>query len=158
MFAWLTGTHLGKLVATFLISLVPVVELRGGIPFGVAQGLPLWEAYIAAVLGNLLPVPFIILFLRHIFLWLHRFEKTSAIVTKLEERAHLKGEKVEKYRALGLFILVAVPLPGTGAYTGALVAAVLDIRLKTAFPVIAAGVMTAGILMLALSHGVVSAL
>ena len=98
MFAWLTGTHLGKLVATFLISLVPVVELRGGIPFGVAQGLPLWEAYIAAVLGNLLPVPFIILFLRHIFLWLHRFEKTSAIVTKLEERAHLKGEKVEKYR------------------------------------------------------------
>ena len=158
MFAWLTGTHLGKLVATFLISLVPVVELRGGIPFGVAQGLPLWEAYTAAVLGNLLPVPFIILFLRHIFLWLHRFEKTSAIVTKLEERAHLKGEKVEKYRALGLFILVAVPLPGTGAYTGALVAAVLDIRLKTAFPVIAAGVMTAGILMLALSHGVVSAL
>ena len=158
MFAWLTGTHLGKLVATFLISLVPVVELRGGISFGVAQGLPLWEAYTAAVLGNLLPVPFIILFLRHIFLWLHRFEKTSAIVTKLEERAHLKGEKVEKYRALGLFILVAVPLPGTGAYTGALVAAVLDIRLKTAFPVIAAGVMTAGILMLALSHGVVSAL
>ena len=158
MFAWLTGTHLGKLVATFLISLVPVVELRGGIPFGVAQGLPLWEAYIAAVLGNLLPVPFIILFLRHIFLWLHQFEKTSPIVTKLEERAHLKGEKVEKYRALGLFILVAIPLPGTGAYTGALVAAVLDIRLKTAFPVIAAGVMTAGILMLALSHGVVSAL
>lgn len=158
MLEWMTGTHFGNLLSTFLISIVPVVELRGGIPWGVAHGLPLWEAYGAAVLGNMLPVPFIILFLRHIFSWLRSFEKSRGVVEQLEKRAHLKGEKVQKYEALGLFILVAVPLPGTGAWTGALVASVLDMRLKRAFPVIMLGVMAAGIIMLLLSHGVVSLL
>ena len=152
MLSWLTKTYLGKLVATFLISMIPVVELRGGIPYGVGMGLPLWQAYLVAVLGNMLPVPFIILFLRRIFDWLRKFDKTSGLVEKLETRAHLKGEKVQKYEAFGLFLLVAVPLPGTGAWTGSLVASVFGMRLKRAFPIILAGVMTAGILMLVLSH------
>ena len=100
---------------TFLISAVPVVELRGGIPYGVAQGLPLWLAYLTAVAGNMLPVPFIILFLRRIFDWLRHFEKVRGIVESLERRGHLKSETVVKYQGLGLFILVAIPLPGTGA-------------------------------------------
>lgn len=152
MLEWMTGTHLGNLISTFLISMVPVMELRVGIPWGVAHNLPLWESFTAAVLGNIFPVPFIMLFLRSIFNWLRRFEKTKGVVERLETRAHLKGEKVKKYEALGLFILVAIPLPGTGAWTGALVASVFDMRLKRALPIIFLGVVAAGILMLFLSH------
>ena len=137
---------------TFLISAVPVVELRGGIPYGVAQGLPLWLAYLTAVAGNMLPVPFIILFLRRIFDWLRHFEKVRGIVESLERRGHLKSETVVKYQGLGLFILVAIPLPGTGAWTGALVASIMDMRLRRALPIILLGVMAAGILMLTVSH------
>ncbi|MCR5134889.1 MAG: small multi-drug export protein [Clostridiales bacterium] len=152
----MTGSHLGNLLSTFLISIAPVVELRGGIPWGVAHDLPLWEAYCAAVLGNMLPVPFVILFMRHVLNWLRSIPKIGALADRLEARALAKGEKVQKYEALGLFLLVAVPLPGTGAWTGALVASVFDMRLKRAFPIILLGVMAAGILMLLLSHGVIN--
>ena len=154
MFSWLTTTTLGKWIATIIISMVPVIELRGGIPYGVRFGLPYWEAFIAAFIGNMIPIPFILLLLRRIFEWLKTYDKTRGLVEKLEERAHLKGEKVEKYRNLGLFILVAIPLPGTGAWTGALVASVLDIRMKKALPIIALGVLTAGLIVLLISHGV----
>lgn len=153
MLEWMTGTHLGNLLSTFLISAVPVVELRGGIPWGLAHGLSFWESYVAAVLGNMLPIPFIILFLRSLFNRLRRYQKTRRIADYLETRAHLKGQKVKKYEALGLFLLVAIPLPGTGGWTGALVASALDMRLKRAFPVILLGVMAAGLIMLLLSHG-----
>lgn len=156
MLEWMTGSHLGNLLSTFLISMAPVVELRGGIPWGVAHDLPLWEAYFAAVLGNMLPVPFVILFMRHILNWLRSFPKIGAIADRLEKRALDKGEKVQKYEAFGLFLLVAIPLPGTGAWTGALVASVFDMRLLRAFPIILFGVMAAGILMLLLSHGVMT--
>ncbi len=156
MLEWMTGSHLGNLLSTFLISIAPVVELRGGIPWGVAHDLPLWEAYCAAVLGNMLPVPFVILFMRHVLNWLRSIPKIGALADRLEARALAKGEKVQKYEALGLFLLVAVPLPGTGAWTGALVASVFDMRLKRAFPIILLGVMAAGILMLLLSHGVIN--
>ena len=148
----MSGSILKHILATFFISMVPVIELRGGVPYGVAQGLPLWLAYVTAVAGNMVPVPFIILFLRRVFDWLRRFEKTKKIVESLERRGHLKGEKVRKYQGLGLFILVAVPLPGTGAWTGALVASIFDMRLKRALPIILLGVMAAGILMLTISH------
>ena len=156
MLEWMTGSHLGNLLSTFLISMVPVVELRGGIPWGVAHDLPLWEAYFAAVLGNMLPVPFVILFMRHILNWLHTFPKIGAVADRLEKRALNKGEKVQKYEAFGLFLLVAIPLPGTGAWTGALVASVFDMRVLRAFPIILLGVMAAGGLMLLLSHGVMT--
>ena len=154
MFSWLTTTTLGKWIATIIISMVPVIELRAGIPYGVGFGLPYWEAFIAAFIGNMIPIPFILLLLRRIFEWLKTYDKTRGLVEKLEERAHLKGEKVEKYRNIGLFILVAIPLPGTGAWTGALVASVLDIRMKKALPIIALGVLTAGLIVLLISHGV----
>lgn len=157
MISWITSTTLGKAISVFLISMAPVVELRGAIPYGVAQGLPLWLVFVLGVAGNMVPVPFIILFLRHIFAWLQKNPRTAPIVEKLIRKAHLNGKKVEKYRSLGLFILVAIPLPGTGAWTGSLVASVLDIRLRKAFPVILAGVATAGIIMIVISYGVKSA-
>lgn len=138
----------------FCMSMVPVVELRGAIPLGVAAGLPVWEVYAAAVLGNLVPVPFILLLLRRVFALMRRFPRLGERVDRLERRAHLKGRTVRKYRLLGLVLLVAVPLPGTGAWTGALVANVLDIRARTALPAIALGVLIAGALVAAAACGV----
>ena len=121
------------ILLTFLVAMVPVVELRGAIPFGVVRGLNLWTAIIASVLGNLVPVPFIILFIRRIFAWMRaHMPKLDGFVAKIESKAHLKGETVQKYGPLGLLIFVAIPLPGTGAWTGALVAALLDMRMRKA--------------------------
>lgn len=138
------------------MSAVPIIELRGGIPWGVAHDLPPLISYTVAVLGNMLPIPVILIFLQHIFNRLRNFEKTKRMVESLERRAHLKGKTVEKYKSLGLVILVAIPLPGTGAWTGALVASVLDIPPKKAFFLIFLGVCAAGLIMLLLSHGVKS--
>ncbi|MCQ4794825.1 small multi-drug export protein [Anaerofustis stercorihominis] len=140
---------------TLLISMVPIIELRGGLPVGIASGLSFPVAYIAAVIGNLIPVPFIILFIRRIFILIRKYmPKLSSMIDKLENKAHLKGQKVRKYQKFGLFIFVAIPLPGTGAWTGALVAAFLDIRLKDAILPIVLGVLTAGILIMMLTYGV----
>ena len=154
---WLTETVTGEFIWTMLVSMVPVVELRGGIPFGVAAGLPVWQAYLAAVIGNILPAPFIIVYIRRIFQWLRRkMPRLNRVVDKLEQKAHLKGQKVTKYKYLGLAIFVAVPLPGTGAWTGALAAAFLDMPLRKALPSIIAGVLVAGIAISILTFGVAS--
>ena len=149
-------TLFGKLMMTFLTAMVPVVELRGAIPLGVAAGLPPAVAAVTAMIGNMVPVPFILLLLRKIFRLLRRISWLGPKIDALEKRAHLKGRKVKKYRTLGLVLLVAVPLPGTGAWTGALVADVLDIRMKTALPAITVGVVIAGGLITALTCGVAS--
>ena len=137
------------------IAMVPVIELRGAIPVGLAMDLPFWTTFIAALIGNLIPVPFLILFTRKVFEWLR---KKSAIlekfVSRMEAKAASKKELLEKYELLGLCILVAIPLPGTGAWTGSLVAAVFDLRLKRSFPVIALGVLIAGIIVSIVSYGV----
>ena len=156
---WLTETYVGEFCFTILVSMIPVIELRGGIPFGVAAGLPVWAAYLAAVIGNLIPVPFIIVYIRRIFMWMRRrLPKLNSLVDKLERKAHLKGQKVTRYKYLGLAIFVAIPLPGTGAWTGALVAAFLDMALRKAIPSIAAGVVVAGAAISILTFGVSSLL
>ncbi|MCF2661681.1 COG2426 family protein [Pseudoflavonifractor phocaeensis] len=150
---WLTGTLPGKCVFTMLVSMIPIIELRGGLPFGVALGLPYYLAFPAAVLGNLIPTPFIIVYIRRIFKLMRRyFPSLNGLVDKLERKAHLKGQKVLKYQYLGLWLFVAIPLPGTGAWTGSLAAAFLDMRLKKAMPAVVLGVLTAGCIMLALTH------
>ena len=157
MFSWLTSTFLGKLISTFFLSMVPVIELRGGLPYGIALGLDYPAALIAAVLGNMVPVPFIIIYIRHIFTWLRRRSSWWDLrITYLERKAHLKGRVVQKYSAIGLCILVAIPLPGTGAWTGALVAAFLAMPLRKAVPSIFAGVLIAGIAISILTFGVAS--
>ena len=154
---WLLETLTGEFTLTMLVSMVPVIELRGGIPFGVAAGLPVWAAFLAAILGNLIPAPFIIVYIRRIFQWLRlRLPRLNSLVDKLEKKAHLKGQKVSKYKYLGLAIFVAIPLPGTGAWTGALAAAFLDMPLRKAIPSIVAGVLTAGVVISIVTFGVSS--
>ena len=155
MITWLTSTTLGKLIATFFISMAPIIELRGGLPYGIALGLDYPVALAAAVLGNMVPVPFILLLIRRIFDWLRGTRLFGPRIDWLERRAHLKGRMVRKYRLPGLIILVAIPLPGTGAWTGALVADVLDLRLRTALPAIALGVLIAGIITTTVTCGVI---
>ena len=153
IFQFLTDTTVGKCLFTMLVSMVPIIELRGGLPFGEALGLPYYLAFPAAVLGNLIPAPFIIVYIRRIFELMRKYmPKLNGLVDKLEKKAHLKGQKVQKYQYLGLWIFVAIPLPGTGAWTGSLVAAFLGMRLKKALPAVVMGVLTAGCIMLALTH------
>ena len=141
---------------TYLISMLPVVELRGGLPYGIALGLDYPMALAAAVIGNMVPVPFIIVYIRHVFTWLRKRSKWwDEKITRLEKKAHLKGRVVRKYSTIGLCILVAIPLPGTGAWTGALVAAVLDMRLKKAIPAIFLGVCIAAAIMTMVTFGLI---
>lgn len=145
---WLTSNDLGELFFTMLVSMVPIIELRGGVPFGTALGLAPGAALVAAIIGNMLPIPFIIVYIRRIFLWMRRKSpKLNTLVDKLEKKAHLKGQKVTKYKYIGLWLFVAIPLPGTGAWTGALVAAFLNMPLRKALPSIFLGVVTAGLIM-----------
>ena len=145
---------IGKIIMTFLISMVPVVELRGAIPIGVAHGLNFWVAIAVSIVGNLVPVPFIIIFIRKIFAWLRtKSAWLNNLVTRLENRALKKTDTARKFKFWGLFIFVAIPLPGTGAWTGALVAAMLEMRVKDAFPAIALGVLTAGIIVAFVTYG-----
>ena len=142
------------ILLTFLVAMVPVVELRGAIPFGVVRGLNIWTAIIASVLGNLVPVPFIILFIRKIFAWMRaHMPKLDGLVTRMEKKAEKNRAAVEKYAFWGLAILVAIPLPGTGAWTGALVAAMMEMRLKRAFPAIVIGVVIAGVIVSIITYG-----
>lgn len=137
-------TVLEKLLLTFTAAMIPVVELRGAIPVGIAAGLPPAVACVTAILGNLLPVPVIMLLVRRVFNWLRDTRFFGPRIAWLERRAHLKGRIVRKYRLPGLVVLVAIPLPGTGAWTGALVASLLDIRLRSALPAILLGLVIAG--------------
>lgn len=152
---WFSATPWGEFLLTVLVSMVPVIELRGGLPFGVALGLPHWAALLAGILGNLIPLPFIIVYIRRIFQWMRRrMPRLDGLVDALERKAHLKGRKVSKYKYLGLMIFVAIPLPGTGGWTGALAAAFLDMPLRKALPSIAAGVCIAGLIVFCITYGV----
>lgn len=142
-------------IIAFGIAMLPVFELRGAIPYGVAMGLNFDLLFIVSVLGNMLPVPLIIIFIRNIFKWMKkRSEFLQKIALKMENRALLKSKLIKRYELIGLIILVAIPLPGTGAWTGALIAAMLDIRLKHAVPAILLGVIIAGIIITYISYGI----
>ena len=148
------GTHTGNLMMTMLISMVPVLELRGAIPAGVAAGLSVKEALVVSIIGNLLPVPIIILFVRKVFDWMRKkSERLDFLVCRFEEKAKKQSVMIDKYEWFGLVLLVAVPLPGTGAWTGALVAAMLNMRLKRALPAIFIGVVIAGIVVSYITYG-----
>lgn len=137
------------------MAALPVLELRGAVPYGVAMDLPLLSVLTVSVIGNMLPVPFIMLFIRQIFAWMKtKSRRLRACAEKLEARAQAKGDILVKYEMLGLFILVAIPLPGTGAWTGSLVAALFDLRMKNALPAIFLGVIAAGLIMSVVSYGV----
>ncbi len=139
----------------FLLSTVPIIELRGAIPLGVIYGLPWMRVFLLAVAGNMLPVPFIIVGLRHVLQFMKRIRFLKPLVERIEQRLQRKAqqEKFKKFSFWALVLFVAIPLPGTGAWTGAGVAALLGMRLKQALPAIAIGVLVAGFLVSGLSYG-----
>lgn len=154
MVDFLFKTLWGKIIVTFFISMVPVIELRGAIPYATGMGLSPWIAIPVAMIGNILPIPFIILFIKKIFAWMRKQSGwLNRVVDKMEAKAEKNKEKVLKYAFWGLTLFVAIPLPGTGAWTGALVAAMLDMPLKKAFPSILLGVVGAGIVIAFVSYG-----
>ena len=145
-----------KTLWVFFVSMVPIVELRGAIPIGFLLDLPLWLCFTVSCIGNFLPVPFILLFIRRILNWMKgvRFLRFDKIALWVERKAQKHSAKVMKGVASGLFVFVAIPLPGTGAWTGSLVAALFDMRLKYAIPAIALGILVAGVIMSLVSYGI----
>lgn len=146
----------GQILTVFLLSMTPVIELRGAIPVAAGFGFPWFETYVLCVIGNMIPVPFIMLFARAILKWLKRFELFRKIIEKIEHKVQNKSHKVLKYSVFGLFIFVMLPLPGTGAWTGALIASFLDMRFRYALPSIFCGVLVAGMIMTGISYGFLS--
>ncbi len=147
------GGKLSPEFIAFVVSMLPILELRGGLIAAKLMNIEFFKAFAICYIGNLLPIPFILLFIRKIFNLLKRIPKVEEIISKLEARSLRKAENVKKYRLLGLLLFVGIPLPGTGAWTGALIADLLDIRIKHSLPVIAVGVFIAGIIISVLSYG-----
>lgn len=145
----------GKHLCVFICSMIPIIELRGAIPLGAGLGLPFWMNYLLSIVGNLLPVPIILLCIKAVLNWMKgcRVKFFNKIAGWLFAKAEKNRGKVEKYGFWGLFIFVAIPLPGTGAWTGSLVAAVIDMKFGKAMLSVVLGVMTAGVIMTLISYG-----
>lgn len=151
------GGKVGKELILFIISMVPILELRGGL---LAAGpaflnIPMWRAIPVGIIGNLLPIPFILLLITKIFDWMKVTKRLKPVVEKLEKKAMSQSANIEKYEFWGLVAFVGIPLPGTGAWTGALIAALLGIRFRKAFPAIVIGVCLAACIMTIISYGIV---
>ena len=146
--------NINKDAAVFIISMLPVVELRGAIPFGIGMGLSWIRVFILSVIGNMIPVPFVIWLIRPIIEWLKKSRLFSRLGNWIDSRTARKSKNITKYKMLGLLILVAIPLPGTGAWTGAMAAGLLDMRIKDSLPAIFAGVLIAGILVISITYGI----
>ncbi len=140
-------------VIIFIISMCPILELRGGLIAAAILKVDLLVAFPICVLGNMLPIPLILLFIRRIIEWLKHFKRLNKLAVWIENKANAKSGNVGKYMVWGLFIFVGIPLPGTGAWTGALVADALNIRMKRALPAIFAGVVMAGVIISLVSYG-----
>ena len=151
------GGKVGKEFIVFLISMVPILELRGGL---LAAGpafldIPMWQAIPICVIGNIIPIPFILLLITKIFDWMKGTKKLRPMVEKLEAKALSKSDKIEQYEFWGLVLFVGIPLPGTGAWTGSLIAALLGIRFRKSFPAICLGIVVATVLMTLLSYTII---
>lgn len=138
----------------FIISLFPVLELRGGMIAASILGLDLIPSFIICYIANMIPIPFILLFIRKIFQFLRDKPFFGKVIEKLEIRSMRKSDTIQKYGKWGLLLFVAIPLPGTGGWTGALIAALLDMRIRTSTWVIAVGVFVAGVIMSVVSYGI----
>lgn len=151
---FLESNNIPTALIPFIVSLFPVLELRGGMIAGLILGVPFIQAFIASFIGNMIPIPFILLFIRKIFAWMKQWKSLSKIVDKMEKRAEKKQDTMVKYKEWGLLIFVAIPLPGTGGWTGALIAALMDLRFKKSLPIIGIGVFIAGLIMSFVTYGI----
>lgn len=141
-------------VIVFIISMIPILELRGGLLAASLLKLDMWRSIWLCVAGNIIPIPFILLLITPIFNWMKQTKLFKPMVDKLEGKALGKKDKIEKYEFWGLVLFVGIPLPGTGAWTGALIASLLGIKFKKAFPAILLGIALASVIMTILSFGV----
>ena len=148
----------GQEAALFIVSMIPVVELRGAVIMGAAMGLPWYKVFIISVIGNLLPIPFVILFIKRILYMLRRIPAFTGFIKWYEGRLVKHSEKIGALSFWALAIFVGIPLPGTGAWTGAGIAAFLNMRLRKAFPAIVIGVLIAGVAMTVGAYGVANIL
>ena len=152
----LFGTsYFAKCIITFIVAMLPIIELRGAIPIGVGiLGLPVHVTALISLVGNMVPVPFVIIFIRRVFGWMRKKSLLlGAFADMLENKAKTTGEGLYRGELIGLIIFVAIPLPGTGAWAGALIAAILNRRLRAALPAIGVGVVIAGILVSGIAYG-----
>ena len=150
------GGKVGKEAIIFIISMVPILELRGGL---LAAGpallnVPMWTAIPVCIIGNLIPIPFILLLITPIFNWMKGTKHLKPFVERMEARAMKKSDQIEKYEFWGLLLFVGIPLPGTGAWTGALIASLVGVKFRKAFPAIICGVLLASVIRTILSYTV----
>ncbi len=149
----LVNTMLGLLhgvnsnIAIFIISMIPILELRGGMIAAAVLKVPVVRAVIICMIGNILPIPFILLFITRIFDWLKNTKLFKPMVQKLEAKAMGKSDSIKKREFIGLLLFVGIPLPGTGAWTGSLIAALLGVKLKKSIPAILCGIVLATVIM-----------
>lgn len=153
---WFTSTlsFMPKEVVVFIVSMVPILELRGGLIASSLLGIGVYKAVFLCILGNIVPIPFILLFITPIFNWMKKTKLFRPMVEKLENKSMSKSDQIQKYEFWGLALFVGVPLPGTGAWTGALIAALLGIKLKKASLSIFIGIIIATVIMTIISYGI----
>ncbi|MBR0535180.1 MAG: small multi-drug export protein [Clostridia bacterium] len=151
---FLESNNIPTALIPFIVSLFPVLELRGGMIAAFILEVPFIQAFIVCFLGNMIPIPFILLFIRKIFKLMRKSKLLGKIVDKMEARANKKQDTMLKFKEWGLLLFVAIPFPGTGGWTGALIAALMDLRFKKCLPIITIGVLIAGLIMSLVTYGI----
>lgn len=158
---WFTSTlgqHISREAVIFIISMIPILELRGGLLAASLLKVPIIRAIPLCIIGNIIPIPFILLFIKRIFKWLKKFKHFRPLVEKMEARAMKKSGQVSNAEFWGLALFVGIPLPGTGAWTGSLIAALLDMDIKKAVLSELVGIAIATLIMSIVSYGLLGAI
>ena len=153
---WFTNTlgqHISREMVIFIISMIPILELRGGLLAASLLNISMVKAIPICILGNIIPIPFILLFIKQIFKWLKKTKIFRGLIIKMENRAMGKSDQIKRYEFLGLLLFVGIPLPGTGAWTGSLIASLLEVDIKKSSIAIFCGLM-ATVIMSIVSYGV----
>lgn len=157
-FAATLGKYVSKEAVVFIISMIPILELRGGLIVASLLQVPITTAIPLCIIGNIIPIPFILLFIKQVFKWMKKFKIFRGIIEKLENRAMSKSDNIKKYEFWGLVLFVGIPLPGTGAWTGSLIAALLEVDFKKAILAELLGIAIATIIMSIFSYGLLGTL
>ena len=155
---WFTNTlgqHISREMVIFIISMIPILELRGGLLAASLLNISMVKAIPICILGNIIPIPFILLFIKQIFKWLKKTKIFRGLIIKMENRAMGKSDQIKRYEFLGLLLFVGIPLPGTGAWTGALIASLLEVDIKKSSIAILCGLFLASAIMYIVSYGIV---
>lgn len=158
---WFTATlgqYISRELVIFIISMIPILELRGGLIAASLLQVPITTAIPICIIGNIIPIPFILLFIKQVFKWLKKVKLFRGIIERLEKRAMGKSDAIKKGEFWGLALFVGIPLPGTGAWTGSLIAALLEIDIKKAVIAELVGVAIATIIMSIVSYGLLGAI